>query len=165
MMLVALAFAAAVTTSGDLAPFSAPDALTKETRSFVGKSCAGIWGDKPGFMTGYKQPNADFRNIATQHGMIFAREKQGSRFAFLAAIPGDGKCDIKDVVTLPPASKANAWLQCDSGNPPDMHFGFGMRKAGIKKLVGYWEFDEAAGKILRAKPAADTMCQEPEFAD
>lgn len=163
MGLLAFAFAAAV--SGNSAQFTAPDALVTETRSYVGKSCADIWGDKPGFMPGYKQPNADFRNITTNSGMIFVREKQGARFAFLAAIPSDGKCEIKDVVTLPSAAQANAWLQCNTGEPPAMHFGFGMRKAGVKKLVGYWELDERAGKILRVTPATDTKCQEPEFAD
>ena len=71
---------------------------------------------------------------------------------------------------MPPATQANAFLQCSYGDPPNMSSGIGMRKAGVKTLVGYWEIDDTHGKLIRQPLGvlgveASVRCQEPETGD
>ncbi len=149
-------------------PFPAPAALLVEARSTIGKSCAGIWSNKPGFMPGFIAPRG-FSTVTSMSGMVFVREKQGVRFAFLAKT-GEQTCRFEDVAVLPSAAQANAFLQCSYGDPPDISSGIGMRKAGTKKLVGYWQIDDERGKLVRQPLGVlgveDTVrCQEPETGE
>ena len=148
--------------------FPAPPALLAEAQAYIGKSCNGIWSGKPGFMPGFDTPKG-FLPVIAMSGMVFVREKQGTRFAFLAKT-GEQSCRFADVVVLPSAAQANAFLQCSYGDPPDISSGIGMRKAGVKKPVAYWEIDGTNGKLLRQPLGVlgveDTVrCQQPESGE
>ena len=148
-------------------PFPAPPALLAEAVSYIGKSCNGIWGGQSGFMPGFTTPASFQLPITGNSGTVYAREKQGTRFAFLAKV-GEGTCRFLDVAVLPSAAQANALLQCSYGDLPNMSSGIGMRKAGVKKLVGYWEIDD--GKLVRQPLGVlgvenSVRCQEPETGD
>ena len=160
--------AASPAASDETKPFPAPAPLLAEARSAIGKHCEGYWGNKPGFLPGFSAPKG-FLPVTSPSGMVFVREKQGTRFAFLAKI-GEGLCVFEDVAVMPPATQANAFLQCSYGDPPNMSSGIGMRKAGVKALVGYWEIDDAHGKLIRQPLGvlgveASVRCQEPETGD
>lgn len=147
-------------------PFPAPPALLAEAQSYIGKSCNGIWSSRPGWMPGFTAPKG-FQTVTAMSGMVFVSEKQGTRVAFLTKTGGQS-CTFADVVVLPSAAQANAFLQCSYGDPPNMSSGIGMRKAGAKKLVGYWEIGD--GKLMRQPLGVlgveDTVrCQEPETGD
>ena len=149
-------------------PFPAPPALLAEAMSYIGKSCGGVWGSQSGFMPGFSTPKG-FMPVTVSSGTVYGREKQGTRFAFLAKI-GEGSCRFEDVAILPSAAQANAFLQCSFGDPPNISSGIGLRKAGVKKLVGYWEIDGERGKLVRQPLGVlgvenSVRCQEPESGD
>lgn len=149
-------------------PFPAPAALIAEARAYLGKSCAGIWSNAAGFMPGFRTPKG-FLPVTAPSAMVFVREKQGSRFAFLAKI-GDRSCQFADVVVLPSPVTADTFLQCTYGDPPDSSSGFGMRKTGVKKLVAYWEIDGDNGTLTRQPLGvlgveSTVRCQQPETGD
>ena len=149
-------------------PFPAPAALLSEALSYIGKSCNGIWSSQPGFMPGFSAPKG-FMPVTTSSGTVYAIEKLGTRFAFLAKV-GEGSCRFEDVAVLPSAAQANAFLQCSFGDPPNISSGIGLRKAGVKKLVGYWEIDGERGKLVRQPLGVlgvenGVRCQEPETGD
>jgi len=147
-------------------PFSSPPALLAEAQAYIGKSCNGIWSSRPGWMPGFTAPKG-FQTVTAMSGMVFVSEKQGTRFAFLTRT-GDQSCTFADVVVLPSAAQANAFLQCSYGDPPNISSGIGMRKAGVKKLVAYWEI--GGGKLTRQPLGVlgvedSVRCQEPETGD
>ena len=147
-------------------PFSAPPALLAEAEAEIGKSCGGLWDAKPGFLPGFAAPKG-FLPVVSKSQMVFVREKQGARFAFLAKV-GDRSCLVTDVAVLPRAAEADAFLQCSYGELPDISVGIGLRKTGVKKLVGYWEIDD--GKLMRQPLGVlgvqdQVRCQQPETGD
>lgn len=149
-------------------PFPAPPALMAEARSYVGKPCDGVWSNPQAFMPGSVEPKG-FPRMAAPGGMVFVREKQGVRFAFFANV-APHICTVLDVVVLPSPARADAYLHCAYGTPADMSSGIGMRKAGVKKLVGYWEIDSARGALVRQPLGvlgveSSVRCQAPEMGD
>ena len=84
------AMAAGAAAHDETKPFPAPAPLLAEVQSAIGKHCEGYWGNKPGFLPGFSAPKG-FLPVTSPSGMVFVREKQGTRFAFLAKI-GEGLC-------------------------------------------------------------------------
>ena len=124
-------------------------------QAFVGKRCDALLAPASGFA-----PPKGALPVIDPYGVIRPLEFKGARFAFL--FQGDGAaCKVMDVVALPDAAHANAFLQCATFEPTLS--GFGMRYAGKKPVVGFWI---VAGDKLMRQPASkfgrDIRCQEPE---
>ncbi len=127
-------------------PFAADPARVAEAKALVGKSCTKMFSDRAAVFPGYTTPKG-FQNALVQGGFVTPLEKGGARFGFLILYQDDvsKSCTIADVAVLPDAAHANAFLQCDMGDPDT--YGFGMRLAGHKEVVGYWK--EVSGKLER----------------
>jgi uncharacterized protein YecT (DUF1311 family) len=127
-------------------PFPADPARLAEAKALVGKSCTKMFSDRASVFPGYATPTG-FQNALVKGGFVTPLEKGGARFGFLILYQGEvtQSCAIADVVVLPDAAHANAFLQCDMGDPGT--YGFGMRLVGHKQVVGYWT--EENGKLMR----------------
>jgi hypothetical protein len=127
-------------------PFPADPARLAEAKALVGKSCTKMFSDRASVFPGYATPKG-FQNALVKGGFVTPLEKDGARFGFLILYQGEviKSCSIADVVVLPDAAHANAFLQCDMGDPGT--YGFGMRLAGHKEVVGYWTQEN--GKLMR----------------
>lgn len=147
--------------------FTAPAPLLAEAKSYIGKSCQGYYTNRAKFMPGFSVPKG-FQMVIGNGAYALPLEKNGSRFLVLFRMPGDApSCKISDVVVLPTKAQANTLLECSAD--PDSSVkggGVGLRKAGVKKLVGYWEIHEDTGKLVRVAPAtlakAGLLCNQPE---
>jgi uncharacterized protein len=147
-------------------PFPADAALWNEVVSVVGTSCAGDYDRQ---LTGFG-PQKGFLPVNIRNGTVIVRVKNGTRFAFLLRTEHDDQatCRFADVVTLPPPAQANAFLFCAIAD--QQSYGFGMRLAGRKKVVGYWQVDAENGKMIRTPlgvlGAEDSIrCSEPETGE
>jgi hypothetical protein len=147
--------------------FTAPPALLAEAKSYVGKSCQGYYTNRAKFMPGFTVPKG-FQMVIGNGAYALPMEKGGARFLVLFQMPNEApSCKISDVAVLPTKAQANTLLECysDPGSAVKSG-GVGMRKAGLKKLVAYWEIHENNGKLVRvaadAVAKADLMCQQPE---
>lgn len=140
--------------------------LLHEARGFIGKPCAPNFPPEnvPGF-----EPIPGFLPITVLDGYVQARSKEGRRFAFLLVAHADdaSDCHIADVIDLPSAKEANAFLWCDG---PDVRGpGVGMRLAGKPRIVDYWYIDAASSRLvpidLGDKARRSTRCQMPESGE
>jgi len=151
--------------SADTKPFPVDPARWAEAKALVGTSCTKMFDDRAKVFPDYATPKG-FANIVVTPGFVTPLEKGGARFAFLIIYKDEvsKSCTIADVVALPDAKHANAFLQCDTQGPDS--YGFGMRLAGHSAVVGYWTLDAATGKLVRRSAAgAKILCHEPESGD
>jgi uncharacterized protein YecT (DUF1311 family) len=140
-------------------PFPVDPARWLDARSLVGKSCANMLAGLPGYAT----PKG-FLNVLLNGDVVVPLEKGGARFAFLIAGQASPSCKIADVVALPDAAHADAFLACSIADMDST--GFGMRLAGHKEVVGYWTV--ADGKLMRQPVGVlggNMRCQEPESGE
>jgi uncharacterized protein YecT (DUF1311 family) len=140
-------------------PFPVDPARLADARSLVGKSCTTVSGGLPGYAT----PKG-FLNVLLNGDVVLPMEKGGARFAFLIAGQASQACKIIDVVALPDAAHADSFLACSIVDMDS--YGFGMRLAGHKEVVGYWTVMD--GRLMRQPIGVlggNMHCQEPESGE
>jgi len=110
-------------------------AARPEAQAYIGKSCNGIWSGKPGFMPGFDHAEGLFCRSSRCSGMVFVREKQGTRFAFLAKT-GEQSCRFADVVVLPSAASGECLPAMLLWRPAGHQFGDRHAQGGREKQAG-----------------------------
>ncbi|HXM00587.1 MAG TPA: hypothetical protein VN932_11700 [Rhizomicrobium sp.] len=141
-------------------PFPTDPARLADARSLIGKSCANMLGDGGWKLPGYATPKG-FLSVLLNGDVVLPLEKGGARFAFLIEGQASPSCKIADVVALPDAAHADAFLACSIADMDS--YGFGMRLAGHKDVVGYWTVMD--GRLMRQPIGVlggNMHCQEPE---
>jgi hypothetical protein len=120
-------------------------------------------GDGGLVFSGYTVPKG-FLSVLLNGDAVAPMEKGGARFAFLIEGQASPSCKIADVVALPDAAHANAFLACSIADMDS--YGFGMRLAGHKDVVGYWTVMD--GRLMRQPIGVlggNMHCQEPESGE
>ncbi len=129
-------------------PFPAPAAVLAEARAYIGKPCDRYESDERGFvLPGFHKPKGFFETRSPSVS-LFVREKNDTRFVFLAKYENGG-CRFSDFTVLPSAAQANEFLNCSYGEAPDISEGVGIRRMSLNRLMAYWEVDKANGKLVR----------------
>ncbi len=162
LIAICLLLSVAAANAAD-APFPADPARMAQAQSLVGKSCAKMFTGSGFEIPGYTVPKGTLP-VILKDGVIRPMEKDGTRFAFLTTMGDDASsCRIADVVALPDAAHANAFLQCHERDA--LLEGFGMRLSGRKEIVGWWTIDH--GRLTRMPDTAPgtVLCLEPETGD
>ena len=162
--------AASPAADGETQPFVVDAGLWTAARSLRGDACAA--GEDLPPAAGYK-PVPGALPVVYNGGVVRARRKLGADFAFLFDTRR-GACRIVDVVALPPQSQAGNLLQCtvpaDDGSSTPQSVGVGLRRAGQKAPIAYWEVDVASGQLVRQPLGVlgwseRVRCQEPETGE
>ena len=129
-------------------PFPAPAAVLSEAQAYIGKPCDRYASDERGFiLPGFHKPKGFFETRSPSVA-LFVREKNDTRFIFLAKYE-NGACRFSDLTVLPSAAQANEFLNCSYGEAPDISEGVGIRLMSMNRLMAYWEVDKANGKFVR----------------
>ena len=129
-------------------PFPAPAAILAEARAYIGKPCDRYESDELGFvLPGFRKPKGFFETRSPSVA-LFVREKNDTRFIFLAKYE-NGACRLSDLTVLPSAAQANEFLNCSYGEAPDISEGVGIRRMSMNRLMAYWEVDKVKGKLVR----------------
>lgn len=157
-----------VSANPELAEMRAKNSeLLRQVRAFIGRPCAPHL--PPENLPGFK-PIPGFRPVIVRDGFVHARSKDGRRFAFLLiAHDADEEktCRIADVVSLPSAKEANAFLRCDVPDVPGP--GVGLRLVGKREIVDYWYIDVVTARLkaisLDGTAQKSTRCQVPEYGE
>lgn len=153
----------------DAQPFPVDAGLWEAARSLKGAACRP--GDPLVVAAGY-EPVPGAVPLVTPGGIVVERRRHGADFAFLLDTRS-GHCRVADVVALPAQALAGTLLGCDatpeaaSGAPSH---GVGLRRAGQRAPLAYWEADVASGQLLRqplgvSGRAQAIRCQEPATGD
>ena len=154
-------------------PFPIPPALWNEVKALLGSVCTRPYTDRNLFLRGFATPKGFPPFVLIQNGVTVApAEKNGNRFAVLIS-DRDNTCSIVDAVALPSSTQANAFLQCRTDSDLLTSAGFGMRRAGQKRLIGYWSVEtDPSGKPRLNRVPLDVLglggndgvlCREPEY--
>jgi hypothetical protein len=118
-------------------------------------------------------PVAGSLPVVSNGSVVLVRRRIGADFAFLLDTRR-GACRMVDVVALPPHAQSGNLLQCmvppSDGTATPQSFGVGLRRAGQKAPIAYWEVDVAHGQFIRQPLgvlgwAQSVRCQEPEVGD
>jgi uncharacterized protein len=162
--------AASPAADGETQPFVVDAGLWTAARALRGNAC-GAGEDLPP-AAGYK-PVPGALPVVYNGGLVRARRKLGADFAFLFDTR-QGGCRIVDVVVLPPQAQSGNLLQCavaaDDGSSTPQSVGIGLRRAGQKAPIAYWEVEVAAGQLVRQPLGVlgwsdRVRCQEPETGE
>jgi uncharacterized protein len=144
--------------------------LWTAARALRGDACAS--GEDLPQAAGYK-PVPGALPVVYNGGVVRARRKLGADFAFLFDTRR-GACRIADVVALPPQAQAGNLLQClvpaDDGSSTPQSVGVGLRRAGQRVPIAYWEVDIASAQLVRQPLGVlgwseRVRCQEPETGE
>jgi uncharacterized protein YecT (DUF1311 family) len=143
-------------------PFNVSDASLAAARALIGRSCS-TTDDVPGF-----ESIRGFLPVIFDGYTVLARRRQNDRMAFLLRLDAPTTCVVSDVVALPSASAANAFLSCGGSDVPSP--GIGVRFAERRSLVAYWSVDTTAGKLQRQPLGVlgadeSIRCREPETGE
>ena len=156
--------------SAETQPFTVDPALMLDARSMLGKACAS--GQDVPRDAGYL-PVAGSLPVVSNGSVVLVRRRIGADFAFLLDTRR-GACRMVDVVALPPHAQTGNLLQCvvpaSDGTATPLSVGVGLRRAGQKAPIAYWEVDVAHGQFIRQPLgvlgwAPSVRCQEPEVGD
>lgn len=129
-------------------PFPAPVEVLSEAQAYIGQPCDRYASDERGFvLPGFHKPKGFFETRSPSM-TLFVREKNDTRFIFLAKYE-NGACRFSDLTVLPSATLANEFLNCSYGEAPDISEGVGIRRMSVNRLMAYWEVDKANGKLVR----------------
>lgn len=129
-------------------PFPAPAAVLAEARAYIGKPCDRYESDERGFvLPGFHKPKGFFETRSPSLA-LFVREKNDTRFIFLAKYE-NGACRFSDLTVLPSEAQANEFLDCSYGEAPDISEGVGIRRMSANRLMAYWEVNKVNGKLVR----------------
>ena len=162
--------AASPAADDETRPFVVDAGLWADARALRGSVCGS--GEELPLAAGYG-PVPGSLPVISNGSVVRARRKLGADFAFLLDTR-KGKCRIVDVVALPSHVQAGNLLQCtvpaDDGSGATLSAGVGLRRAGQKAPIAYWEVDLARGLLVRQPLGvlgwAQTLrCQEPETGE
>ena len=162
--------AASPAAADETQPFAVEPALWTAVQSLRGSRCE--FGDKLLAGSGFG-PVPGALPVVSNGSVVVERRRQGADFAFLVDTRGHG-CRVVDVVALPPLAQAGRLLQCavppDAGAVDPLSTGVGLRRAGQKAPLAYWEVNLAAGQLIRQPLGVlgwttTLRCQEPETGE
>ena len=162
--------AASPAADDETKPFAVDAALLADARALRGKACAA--GEDVPRALGYV-PVPGALPVVANGSVVLVRRRIEADFAFLLDTR-HGTCRMVDVVALPPHAQAGNLLQCsvpaDDGSAAPQSTGVGLRRAGQKLPIAYWEVDIAHDQFVR-QPLGVLgwtqllRCQEPEVGD
>jgi len=162
--------AASPAADDETQPFLVDAGLWTGARSLRGSACA--TGEELPHTAGYG-PVPGSLAVVYNGSLVRARRKSGADFAFLLDTR-EKACRVVDVVALPPHALAGNLLQCvvpaDDGSSTPQSMGVGLRRAGQKTPMAYWEVDIARGQLVRQPLGVlgwsqRVRCQEPETGE
>jgi len=162
--------AASPAADDETQPFLVDAGLWTAARSLRGSACA--TGEELPHAAGYG-PVPGSLAVVYNGSLVRARRKSGADFAFLLDTR-EKACRVVDVVALPPHALAGNLLQCvvpaDDGSSTPQSMGVGLRRAGQKTPMAYWEVDIARGQLVRQPLGVlgwsqRVRCQEPETGE
>ncbi len=151
-------------------PFAVDPGLWIEARGLRGTACT------PGaklLMAGGYAPVPGALPVVFDGSVVVERRRQGADFAFLVDTRGGG-CRVVDVVALPPQAAAGTLLQChvppDDGSATPRSSGVGLRRAGQRTPLAYWEVAPGAPQFVREPLEVlgwthAVRCQPPETGE
>ena len=151
-------------------PFAVDAALLADARALRGHACAS--GEDVPRDAGYL-PVAGELPVVANGSVVLVRRRIGADFAFLLDTRRNA-CRMVDVVALPARGQVGNLLQCvvpaDDGSSTPLSAGVGLRRAGQKAPIAYWEVDVAHGQFIRQPLGVlawseRVRCQEPEVGD
>ncbi len=156
--------------AAETVPFVVDAGLFADARALRAHACAA--GEDLPKSAGFA-PVPGASPVVSRDGVVLERRHAGADFAFLLDTRR-GACRIVDVVALPPHAQVGNLLQClvpaDDGSATPLSAGIGLRRAGQKAPVAYWEVDVAHGLLIRQPLGVldwsdKVRCQEPEVGD
>ena len=162
--------AASPAADDETRPFVVDAGLWADARALRGSTCAS--GEELPQAAGYG-PVPGALPVVSNGSVVRVRRKLGADFAFLLDTR-KGKCRIVDVVALPSHAQVGNLLQCvvpaADGSATPLSVGVGLRRAGQKAPIAYWEVDLARGLLVRQPLgvlgwAQTVRCQEPETGE
>jgi uncharacterized protein len=147
-------------------PYAAPAPAWAAARALVGQACRFAINPLPGF----ELAGNGFPPIVQFPGAVVATlHRDGALFAFLYRITDTEpvRCEVQDVVALPPAQarvKGPQIYACNGGDVSLLGFGVG---ASERKLTAFWRVDAAQGRLWRqsTRGLGGLMCSQPESGD
>ena len=157
-------------TAAETQPFAVEPALMADARALLGHACAP--GEDVPQAAGFA-PVPGALPVVSSDSVVLVRRHVGADFAFLLDTRRNS-CRMVDAVALPPHAQVGNLLQCvlpsDDGSATPLSVGVGLRRAGQKLPLAYWELDVAHGQFVRQPLGVlgwseRLRCQEPEVGD
>jgi len=159
--------AASPAADDETRPFAVDAGLWTAAQSLRGSRCE--LGERLLRDAGYG-PVPGALPVVGNGSLVVERRRHDADFAFL--VDTRAGCTVVDVVALPPLAQAGTLLQCTvpGDGPEPLSSGVGLRRAGQRVPVAYWEANVSAGRLVRQPLGVlgwgrTIRCQQPESGE